>query len=551
MSLFGADPLLVAYVVAFGGTGLLCFISIPRTRQITDPDTRRGLVSLLVLCGGWSVSHVGYLLVPMRSARLVFFVIGLSTGLAAVGAWLYFCSAYTGRMLHRMPSIRRAAVAVFAGIVLVKLTNPIHGIYYTATWQTTPFRYLAIEPGLAHWLAMALAYALSFVGYFMLIERFLQVDYDAKPFIALVTLTGLPAIADVLGVTSPLLLNTTYEPIGVAAFAVGILFFYLDGFQNIQLAGNDDEPVVYLNEERTVRESNQQARTLFPELVDATGRPIEDVLPDVADRLDDDGETILERTQGDSTRYYQVSASPFTAGEVQIGELLRIEDVTEAERYRRELERETERLNAFASMVAHDLRNPLNVAQGYVDIEREREDREELEAIDESLDRMDDIIEDVLTLAREGEDIGDTEPVSLAATVEQCWQGVDTAAATLAVEDDLQVIADESRLRQLIENLLRNAVEHGGSDVTITVGELDGSSGFYVEDDGDGIPAESRERVLEAGFTSSEDGTGFGLEIVKKIANAHGWAVTVTESDDGGARFEFDGIEWAPRVPES
>ena len=569
MSLFGADLLLAAYVVAFGGTGVLCFASLYRTRRITDPDTRRGLAALLVLCGGWSVSHVGYLLVPMRSARLAFFVLGLSTGLAAVGAWLYFCSAYTGRVLHRMPWIRRTAVAVFAGIVLVKLTNPVHGIYYAATWETTPFRYLAIEPGLAHWLAMALAYALSFIGYFMLIERFLQVDYDAGPFVALVTLTGVPAIADVIGVTHPLLLNTTYEPIGVAAFAVGVLFFYLDGFEAIQLAGDDDDPVVYLDEDRRVREFNHLARELFPALDDAAGRPLDDVLPAVADRIDAE-DAVLERDAPDGTRYYQLSTSPFTAGEVRIGELLRIDDVTEAERYRRELERETERLNAFASIVAHDLRNPLNVAQGYLDIERERRDSDELEAIDESLDRMDAIIEDVLTLAREGEDIGDTEPVSLAATVEECWRRVDTAAATLAVEDDLRVIADESRLQQLLENLLRNAVEHGGSDVTITVGQLEDGDGFYVEDDGAGIPAEDRERVLEAGVTSSEDGTGFGLEIVTKIANAHDWTVRVTESAEGGegtdgsrssedersessggARFEFDGVQLAATVSRS
>ncbi len=568
MTLLGADPLLAAYVVAFGGTGLLCFASLPRTRRITDSDTRRGLAALLVLCGGWSVAHVGYLLVPMRSARLAFFVLGLSTGLAAVGAWLYFCSAYTGRVLHRMPTIRRIAIAVFAGIVLVKLTNPIHGIYYGATWETTPFPYLAVEPGLAHWLAMALAYALSFIGYFMLIERFIQVDYDAWPFVVLVTLTGLPAIADVIGVTHPLLLNTTYEPIGVAGFAVGVLFFYLDGFEEIQLAGDDDEPIIYLDDDRNVREFNHLARALFPDLADGTGRPIGDVLPAVAERIDAE-DAVLELDVDGDTRYYRVVTAPFTAGEVRIGELLQVEDVTEAEQYRRELERETERLDAFASIVAHDLRNPLNVAQGYLDIERDRRDSEELGSVDESLDRMSAIINDVLTLAREGEDIGETEPVSLSATVEECWQRVDTAEATLAVADDLRVVADASRLQQLLENLLRNAVEHGGSDVTITVGRLENGDGFYVEDDGDGIPAENRERVLEAGFTSSEDGTGFGLEIVKKIADAHGWGVTVTESagdkgtsgsrssedersgSSGGARFEFDGVQPAARIPES
>jgi len=224
-----------------------------------------------------------------------------------------------------------------------------------------------------------------------------------------------------------------------------------------------------------------------------------------------------------------------------------------------ELERQNDRLAEFASVVSHDLRNPLNVAQGRVELARDECDSEHLDAVAGAHERMDTLIADLLTLAREGERVSETEPVRLSAVVDSCWRTVETANATLTVEDDLWLRADESRLRQLVENLMRNAVEHGGDDVAIAVGALgdgkgagreggasDGTTdevGFFVEDDGPGIPEAKREEVFDAGYSTSQEGTGFGLRIVEQVATAHGWGVRVVEGRDGGARFEVTGVE--------
>jgi len=125
--------------------------------------------------------------------------------------------------------------------------------------------------------------------------------------------------------------------------------------------------------------------------------------------------------------------------------------------------------------------------------------------------------------------------------VEGCWATVETDAATLVTDMDGTVQADRSRLKQLFENLMRNAVEHGGEAVTVTVGEL--ADGFYIEDTGLGIPAGEREAIFEAGYSTREDGTGFGLSIVKQIIDAHGWELHVMDGDEGGARFEITGVE--------
>ena len=204
-----------------------------------------------------------------------------------------------------------------------------------------------------------------------------------------------------------------------------------------------------------------------------------------------------------------------------------------------ELRRQNERLEEFAGIIAHDLRNPLNVASGNVDISRTDRDDERLERASDALDRMEEIVEETLTLARSGQIIEDPERVDLSTVAEQSWRNVATSMAELGVEASATIEADPDRLRHLFENLFRNAVEHGGPGVTVRVGTL--PDGFYVEDDGSGIPEDERESVLEAGY-STADGTGFGLAIVEQVASAHGWEIDVTEGADGGARFEFGGV---------
>ncbi|MCD2205068.1 GAF domain-containing protein [Halobacterium sp. KA-6] len=215
---------------------------------------------------------------------------------------------------------------------------------------------------------------------------------------------------------------------------------------------------------------------------------------------------------------------------------LRNQQQTEREQ---QLQQQNERLDAFTRIVSHDLRNPLQIADGHLQIAREEQDSEHLEQVAQAHDRMNRLIEDLLTLAHEGTQAIDGTDVDLAACCEAAWQNVETAGATLVTNTDQTLHADRGQLQQLLENLYRNAIEHGGSDVTVTIGEL--SDGFYIEDNGPGIPAEERSEIVTAGYSTSEDGTGFGLSIVQQIVDTHDWTLTITESTTGGARFEITG----------
>lgn len=225
------------------------------------------------------------------------------------------------------------------------------------------------------------------------------------------------------------------------------------------------------------------------------------------------------------------------------GHLWMYRDTTEQREREQQLQRQNERLSEFASVVSHDLRNPLNVAAGNVELAREAHESDQLATAARALARIDDLIDDLLTLARKGDNVGEREPVSLGTLVTDCWGTIETGDAELQTDLTATVVADRSRLQQLIENLVRNSIEHGGGGVVVTVGDL--PDGFYVADDGVGIAADRRDSVFQAGQTTSRTGTGFGLAIVKQVAEAHGWTVSVTESDGGGARFEITGVTFA------
>jgi PAS domain S-box-containing protein len=230
-----------------------------------------------------------------------------------------------------------------------------------------------------------------------------------------------------------------------------------------------------------------------------------------------------------------------TADGKVIGTVAMYIDISERE----SVKRANERLEEFTSVVSHDLRNPLNVAQARATMLQDRCDdasQEHLNKTVTALERMESIIEDTLALARQGDTVAEMTPIRITSLVEQCWEGVETAGATLEIADEFTVCGDRDRLRHIFENLFRNAVEHGGDDVTVRVGRVS-EDRFYVEDNGPGIPAGDCETVFEAGHTSATGGTGFGLTIVKRIAEAHGWQVSVTHGRDGGARFEFDTVE--------
>ncbi len=198
-------------------------------------------------------------------------------------------------------------------------------------------------------------------------------------------------------------------------------------------------------------------------------------------------------------------------------------------------------IDEFTENLLHELRNPLAIAKAHLSLAWEEDKPDAYRRVDAALDRIDRIIETVGT--EQLDVVEQTSSRDLGATAEDGWTSVKTDDAELEIVSSRALEADHDKLERLFANLFRNAITHGGSEVTVRVGMTE--AGFYVEDDGPGIPREYWERVFDRGF-SLGNGLGIGLDIVKRIVKAHGWEIEVQAGEHGGARFEITCVDTEP-----
>ena len=211
-----------------------------------------------------------------------------------------------------------------------------------------------------------------------------------------------------------------------------------------------------------------------------------------------------------------------------------------AERKRR-IEETNLQLREFALLGSHELRNRLQRAFGDISRLRAERDSEHLDSLEGTIEGVDRMVSQLVTLARTGTVARATQSVSVATTATAIWADIETPQSRLVVEDSLTILADPDSFTELLSHLLRNAVEHAGPEVTVTIGTLSDGSGFYVEDDGAGIPSDQHDSVLAFDYDEAAKRSGYGLYIVSTIAESHDWTVDI--SGDDGTRVEISGVE--------
>ncbi|MFB6163652.1 MAG: histidine kinase N-terminal 7TM domain-containing protein [Haloarculaceae archaeon] len=603
----------LAIVVALGATAALL------TWRRADSAAERWFVGVQVVLAAWALDQVVVVSLVPVAAKVHAVAVGIGIALYLPVTMLGFTLQYTGRgdwlTRRRIAALLAAPVA----FVLVATVVGVQGFVIVNAHVTRgPMVRLHYDWGPGTLAAAVVSYAVI-AGYARLLfqkfrrSRNVYRNIAFSLFAAVIVLSGAAAVsfAGLSPLPHLLLLPYAYLFFGclavlglvskrfVRALSIDRALARLSSrFESVSALARDfvleeiDNGVVVLDDERRIVDINTTAKRMLG-VQRAIGRPVSvlvdretivhgESVVDVVEGADGtDGEVTdhvwVETDRGE--RCYEVAVSTLTNHDTVVGRVLLLHDVTEQQRRedrleerKTELERQKERLqqrttqlehqnrrlDRFASIVSHDLRNPLNVAEGYAELmaaERDGDtvtvDAAHVEELTTAHQRMEAIIDDALAIARQGKAITETEPIELAAAAADAWGHVETAETTMTVDTDLVVEADRDRLLNLFENLYRNAVEHGGGDVTVTVGtcDTDAPCGFFVADDGVGIPDDQKEAVLDHGFTTSEAGTGIGLAIVTDVAGAHGWTVHVTDSDDGGARFEFGDV--AAATPHS
>lgn len=327
------------YILGFTLATIACLGAAWRAWKIPYADTRQALVSFFVSSSVWSGSYVGFLVVSSALGKHLFYQLSLIIGFGTVFAWLWFCSAYSGRTLHRNLKVRRFAITTYLVVTLLKVTNPFHHLYYSLEFVGEPFG-LVVTHGTLYWVVMALAYALASTGYLMLFELFIKTGTRTTPLTILTGLTALPAVFNIVGHVEPSLLDITHEPLGVAVFAMGLLFAYTYQFSAVRVAGSLKTPNLILGPEGTIRDYGKGASEMLPELGEPViGDPLPAVLPGLAAALRE-GKTIWQKGTGAEAQYFRVTETTLAGSRGD--RVVILSNITQYERQRRALDRQND-----------------------------------------------------------------------------------------------------------------------------------------------------------------------------------------------------------------
>ncbi|EMA59289.1 sensor histidine kinase [Halorubrum lipolyticum] len=524
----------------------------------TDRDEPGGTeVALYLFCGG-GVSLLYALRVASASELAMVVALNLSTPLLAAvpGIWMAFVLAFTGHDRWRTEN-RTVALAAPAFVwVLTAWSSGTHGLARRSLSAVVegPFALLSFGLGVADAAFVVYAYGLCLAGVLVVVDLYRRTGnrYRLQTFVILLGtlfpfLGGIVTVVDAGSYANLAWFPTALVVHGV--FLYGTVFWL--GTLDAAVVARDtavevmQDPVIVAGSDGRIRDLNPAAEELLSP--DSVGSSLSDVFP----RL----EVGVEHPISIDGRQFDIQEDPITDPRgTDRGHVFLLRDVTERERRQTELERreaelerQNERLEDFAGVVSHDLRNPLAAATAAVELARggDGTDDDALDRAASAHERMDDLIEGLLSLATAGKSVDEVDRVSLDGTARRVWSRLETADATLSVDGpDLPVLADGDRLEQLLSNLFRNAIEHAGEDVAVRVEIERWADGvtLAVADDGPGVPPDQRSDVTERGV-SLGGGTGLGLAIVGDIAEAHGWELSVEESAAGGARFVISGIE--------
>ncbi|MFB6178545.1 MAG: histidine kinase N-terminal 7TM domain-containing protein [Halorientalis sp.] len=599
--------------------------------RATQWDTRGvRMFAVTLVVGGiiWQGLTITHVLTTNRALQAFIVVADKWVGMVTALCWAVFVSQYTNDEFHTRWPTQLVIGFIVVGYVVFAFLNPNGLLFADIQRVSHPFSFSSAVRGPLYFLILAVLYAVVTYGFYLLV-RFLLTTRSGNGLRIALLVAGTMSVA-VFNLASILELGPLprfqYGSYGaflfilcttLAVFRLGL--FDIAPIARNALVGSLSDPVVVVDEDGNVADFNQQAHRHWPEIDDHVAAPLATACPDLASSLDLDFETGQTTTATaeqitipgeEGYHHYSVLLSPVGRGGSPraIGYAILLREVTELEESRRQLKQQNEQLERVASTISHDLRNPLSVINGYVELLDQDIDDEThatyVTKIDDATDRMSAIIDDLLTIAREGKTIDETTEVDFESAAREAWDHVDTEQARLVVDRGGRVLADRSRLLSILENCFRNAVEHGRSriedsrddenrrfsnhstspdsqarqdavehgstthrsqaqedavehdseDVTVSVGTFSAENdagldagfpsgyGFYVADDGPGIPPDARETIFEYGFTTSDDGTGLGLAIVSAMAESHGWSITLDESYEAGTRFVFTDV---------
>lgn len=538
-------------VSVFALSAVACFAAMLRGTPLKKRDARLGLQALLATVGVWGLLQALQMATRSETLASGLFTAALIVGFGTVWAWLYFCSAYAGLGYHNDIRVQAIGLVTYGVFSIIKVTNPIHGQYFRGELVTDPYIRLLVDQQPIYWISFALAYVLTGVGFYILYQFFRRSDRSATTLGILVGITGLSIIPKAISAGYPELLpELSYEPIGVAVFALGVVYIVEDTFLDLeaptrqQMLEESDEAIVTIADDGRVHDYNERALEFLPGLNGSIGNE-KDLEAALSIEIPRDQSTVVTLEQAGEQRYLLVTRRTLSIGPHELGYAVLIQDVTTSERRRQELERHNEQLEEMAGAIAHELRNSVAIIEGYLNEASERiesgkqkDAREAVKVASETTNRMERVIDQLHSLTKYAQSIDKHMKIELRPVVEEAHRTVNPEF-NVKLEREGTIHGAPKRIQDLFVNAFEFAKYNEATSVTVALQD----ETLTITDDGKYTSSEYGDLLVEYEASAPTPDAGMLLPNVKTLARVHGWSLEIDEEYDQGVQYHITGID--------
>jgi signal transduction histidine kinase len=561
-----------AYVALFCVSAVVSIVFAVAVNTRYDARGTKTLAYSFLGVGLWAGNSAARTLASDPGLTRVLLSTEMLVAVATARIWFVFAAQYTNQNVHRDRRVQLGLYGLVTAALVVPLTNPWHGLMWTSiTPVAEPFTHYLVGKGPAHYLLTVSAYALVGVGLYFLCQMLWSTSHT-KPvvslilgFLLLVSVNAVPYRFD-----TTISHSTTLAPLGASLFclmcgiAIQYNMFAVTPVGRARVFTAIRDPAVMLDRNRRIIDHNPAFGQAFLDGADATheafGEACQELSATLEFPINGPRHVTVEEERHDE-RTYTVTASPLESGPHTLGQVLLFRDVTDLLASQRELAKKESQIAEFTDSVAHELRNPLSVIIGHIDLLRTHLEQMEngdvaydhhlatnsLDQIEGNGRQISNIVDDFLRVSSEAQSRTEVEPLDFGQFV------TDTATDHLprqvvAVPVDGVFYANADQAGLLLGALFRNVAHRGDGDVTVRARLA--TNGFVVEDTGRPVPADAADNLLEYGHTTRFRSEGLGLSVAKTIAEAHNWSIRVDPDYEDGLRVVVDGVTTERRRPE-
>lgn len=437
--------------------GLVCIGCVPIVRRVWPKNISKWFCLLLIACSLWSFISLMQINSP-PSIKDDVYVIGLSVGITTTLFWLFFSLEYAGKKYHKSKYVKLGSISIFIFIILLKLTNFHHSLYFTSSINTQPFVYLTVDREQIYYLTLLLSYVISAYGFYIIYQTLEKSMVNTLKHKLALSPLFVPFFIELLSIiyTDSFVLNFAYESLGVALFSIGFVIASseeinsVDNIAKNQLVDNVNTPILVTNMSEAIIYCNDS----FKKMVDENQISKKDIIKNYESSECD----IISIPSNNRKKYFNINKDPIFIGSRKMGYSYILIDLTEIVIKNKILNKQKDQNVAISDACRHHLRNQTMLINAYTP-----EDNSQVEKSLEKLYSISKNVPDIIDYSQPAEKI---ESICIDDILKNTETDID-----IHNPDKLNVLGTKDKIVSLFTHCIEYGEINSSENIYLTISE--------------------------------------------------------------------------------